>query len=196
MSTIFKKIPLSELGKLEKQLAKQFRPAALRALKAAQGPIIAELKKQTKNAVPASNGPNSRPGAVAFGKLLEGWNADIELHKTSVRGRALGALEVYNTQDYAKYVEAGVLNSSSAPSSHQDSPSFQAIQAWVNRRLGVGDVRASRALTSKIIRAMKKRTGTYRFNPRGLVEKARARLAVIAKKYIMQEVERVLKEAK
>ena len=46
MSTIFKKIPLSELGKLEKQLAKQFRPAALRALKAAQGPIISELKKQ------------------------------------------------------------------------------------------------------------------------------------------------------
>lgn len=194
MSTIFKKIPLSELGKLEKQLAKQFRPAALRALKAAQGPIIAELKKQTKNAVPASNGPNARSGAVAFGKLIEGWNADIELHKASVKGRALGALEVYNTQDYAKYVEAGVLNSSSAPSAHQDSPSFQAIQSWVNRRLGVGDVRASRALTSKIIRAMKKRTGTYRLNPRGLVEKARARLAVIAKKYITKEVERVLKE--
>lgn len=195
MSTIFKKIPLSKLGDIEKKLAKKFRPAVLRAMRSAQDPMIAELKKQTRFAPPASDGPYSRRGAVAFGKLLEGWNADIELNKSSVQGRALGSLEIYNTQDYAKYVEAGVLNSTSPPSAHQDSQSFQAIQAWVNRRLGVGGVRESRVLTSKIIRAMRKRRGAYRFRPRGIVQSAAPRLQQIAKAAIKKEMERVLEEA-
>lgn len=215
--TAFFKVPLAKLGEFEKTLAKAFRPAAQKAMNSARHQMLMSLRLRTSSAVQASDSPLSRPGAVAFGKLINGWNVDLALQSSSLKGRALGALEVYNTEDYAKYVEDGVKSGTGGISYDPTSPGFQAIEAWVNKRIGVGNsvssitkapkVRrdrmmtqqktAAQTLTLKIIKAMNRRkmSGGWKLKPRNILGGAKEKLNGIFRRFLVAEITRAAMEA-
>lgn len=220
--TAFFKVPLAKLGEFEKTLAKAFKPAAQKAMNSARHQMLMSLRLRTSSAAQASDSPLSRPGAVAFGKLINGWNVDLALQSSSLKGRALGALEVYNTEDYAKYVEDGVKSGTGGISYDPTSPGFQAIEAWVNKRIGVGNYEskedrraitkapknrregmmkqrqsAAQALTLKIIRAMNRRkmSGGWKLKPRNILGGAKEKLNGIFRRFLVAEITRAAMEA-
>jgi hypothetical protein len=206
------KVPVSKLGQFEKELAGNFKKVAKAAFDASRHQMVNVLKFRTINAMPAW--PSSQRGAVAFGKLRDGWNVDHAIQNKAVKGRALATLEVWNAWDYARYVELGLLNGQFKISKDPNDASFQNFLAWVNKRIGIANSltpaqkrmslprrkqslyrsytdaeKTARYIIGSMYRRQRRRA-TYVLYPRNILAGAKPKLNEIAQRFMQIHLQR------
>lgn len=165
------KVPLRNMGSIEKALAKGFRNSVLKAMKIAARQSIPVLSARVWDAPPASDSPLSVGPAHAFGTFLAGWEVDVNQADLTV--------SVYNKAVHAGWVEKGVR----ASKAKMGKFAVSNIQLWIERK-GIkfsrknGQPLSSLRMAWIIVAAMNARTG-WRLKPRRVAMRARPRIAEI-----------------
>lgn len=181
------KVPLRNMGTIEKAMAKGLKNSIEKAMKTAARQCIPVLSARVADAPPASDSPHSKPGAIAFGTFLAGWEIDWNADDLSVA--------VYNKAVHAGWVEKGVR----ASKAKLGKTAVGNIEKWLIKK-GIqfndrnGKPLSSRRMAWVIVASINQRKG-WRFNPRKVGIRARDRIAEIFKARMREALVRATAEA-
>lgn len=183
------KVPLKNAGRIEAKIAANLKAAVERGMKTAARQSIPVLSARTADATPASDSPHSKPGAIATGAYLGGWEVEW--------GASPLFVSLVNKTAWAKYVDKGV----SAKGKLMGVRAAKKLADWVEVRGIQFNDRSGRPLSSRqmawaILTAMNRRA-KWRLKPRNVGVKAKPRVAEIFRNRIRESVQRqMIKDAK
>lgn len=181
------KVPLRNMGMFEKAMAKGLRNSIEKAMKTAARQCIPVLSARVADAPPASDSPHSKPGAIAFGTFLAGWEVDWNAQNLTV--------DVYNKAVHAGWVDKGVR----ASKAKLGKTAVGNIEKWLIKK-GIqfndrnGKPLSSRRMAWIIVASINSRKG-WRFKARKVGMRARDRIAEIFKARMREALTRATVEA-
>jgi len=181
------KVPLKNMGMIEKAMARGLKNSIERAMKTAARQCIPVLSARVADAPPASDSPHSKPGAIAFGTFLAGWEIDWSADDLSIA--------VYNKAVHAGWVDKGVR----ASKAKLGKTAVGNIEKWLIKKGIQFNDRNGKPLSSRrmawIIVASINYRKDWRFKPRRVGLRARDRIAEIFKARMREALARATAEA-